>query len=171
MYFKYDCYLFPRICLSCDLGAGSCFKRVFTWRSYSKYIYNGWCSSASYPTWASKRPSSTGLLTTKIELLCLSLFSIKRKKLHFKKKGKTRLSFVYMGSFVHKLEHVIILWHLLYAGSTLQSNFKSFFLYMDAWASSAGHSPASSYWQGRWSVCFTSCGKATRKFSSFPAYF
>jgi len=62
-------------------------------------------------------------------------------------------------------------WYFIYAGLTIQSNHKSFFLYMDTWASSTGYFTASSYWQGWWSLCFTPCGKDSCNFPSFHAMF
>ena len=138
------------MCLSHDLHAGSCLKRVFTWGSYSKYLYNGWCASASYPIWGAKRASSTGLLTQNKNCF-IYLTGVLNK-----------LLFSLMGSF-QKLPCKISD-YLFYAGLTIQSNHKSFFLYMDTWTPSTGYSIASSYWQGWWSLCFTPCGKYSWNF-------
>ena len=62
-------------------------------------------------------------------------------------------------------------WYFIYAGLTIQSNHKSFFLYMDTWASSTGYFTASTYWQGWWSLCFTPCGKDSCNFQVFMPCF
>ena len=59
-FYHFDTTVYVTLYVLIDLNAGSCLERVFTWRSYGKHLYNGWCSSASYPTWAPTRASSAG---------------------------------------------------------------------------------------------------------------
>lgn len=132
------------------MSPGTCFERILPWRSDSKHIYHGGCSTSPYSYGTSAWTFLAGLilfLCSFLWVLCISL-----------------------NPHGQSIDHVVI-FPLNSAGPSIENLCKPRLLCLDSWASSFGYFASGPYWPWWRSPCFAYCGMHFLQFSFFADFF